>query len=41
VAQTYLSYLKQEEREPRNPITARIAPELEIALDELASTLAQ
>jgi DNA-binding XRE family transcriptional regulator len=41
VAQAYLSYLEQDKREPSLSIAARIARELEIPLDELASTLAQ
>ncbi len=41
VAQAYLSYLEQDEREPSLSIAARIARELEIPLDELASTLTQ
>jgi DNA-binding XRE family transcriptional regulator len=40
VAQAYLSYLEQDQREPSLSIAARIARELEISLDELASTLA-
>jgi DNA-binding XRE family transcriptional regulator len=39
VAQAYLSYLEQDEREPSLSIAARIARELEIPLDELASTV--
>ena len=39
VAQAYLSYLEQDQREPSLSIAARIARELEIPLDELASTL--
>jgi DNA-binding XRE family transcriptional regulator len=38
VAQAYLSYLEKDEREPSLSIAARIARELEIPLDELAST---
>jgi DNA-binding XRE family transcriptional regulator len=41
VAQAYLSYLEQDQREPSLSIAARIARELEIPLDELASTLTQ
>jgi ribosome-binding protein aMBF1 (putative translation factor) len=41
VAQAYLSYLEQDQREPSLSIAARIARALEIPLDELASTLAQ
>ena len=41
VAQAYLSYLEQDQREPSLSIAARIARELKIPLDELASTLAQ
>ncbi|HUY32306.1 MAG TPA: helix-turn-helix transcriptional regulator [Pirellulales bacterium] len=37
VAQGYLSYLEQDQREPSLSIAARIARELEIPLDELAS----
>ena len=37
VAQAYLSYLEQDQREPSLSIAARIARELEIPLDELAS----
>jgi ribosome-binding protein aMBF1 (putative translation factor) len=36
VAQAYLSYLEQDQREPSLSIAARIARELELALDELA-----
>ena len=36
VAQGYLSYLEQDQREPSLSIAARIARELEIPLDELA-----
>ena len=39
VAQAYLSYLEQDQREPSLSIAARIARELEIPLDELASAL--
>jgi ribosome-binding protein aMBF1 (putative translation factor) len=39
VAQAYLSYLEQDQREPSLSIAARIARELEIPLDELASTV--
>jgi len=39
VAQAYLSYLEQDQREPSLSIAARIARELDIPLDELASTL--
>ncbi len=39
VAQAYLSYLEQDQREPSLSIAARIARELEIPLDELADTL--
>lgn len=40
VAQGYLSYLEQDEREPSLSIAARIALELGIPLDELASAVA-
>jgi DNA-binding XRE family transcriptional regulator len=39
VAQAYLSYLEQDQREPSLSIAARIARELEITLDDLASTV--
>ncbi len=39
VAQAYLSYLEQDQREPSLSIAARIARELQIPLDELASTV--
>ncbi len=39
VAQAYLSYLEQDQREPSLSIAARIARELEIPLDELASAV--
>jgi DNA-binding XRE family transcriptional regulator len=39
VAQAYLSYLEQDEREPSLSIAARIARELGIPLDELASAV--
>ncbi len=39
VAQAYLSYLEQDQREPSLSIAARIARELEIPLDQLASTV--
>jgi DNA-binding XRE family transcriptional regulator len=39
VAQAYLSYLEQDQREPSLSIAARIARELEIPLDDLANTL--
>ncbi len=39
VAQAYLSYLEQNQREPSLSIAARIARELEIPLDQLASTV--
>jgi ribosome-binding protein aMBF1 (putative translation factor) len=41
LAQAYLSYLEQDQREPSLSIAARIARELEIPLDELANALAQ
>jgi DNA-binding XRE family transcriptional regulator len=41
VAQAYLSYLEQDQREPSLSIASRIARELEIPLDELARALAQ
>lgn len=41
VAQAYLSYLEQDQREPSLSIAARIARELEISLDELASAVAR
>lgn len=37
VTQSYLSYLEQDQREPSLSIAARIARELEVPLDELAS----
>jgi ribosome-binding protein aMBF1 (putative translation factor) len=39
VAQSYLSYLEQDQREPSLSIAARIARELEIPLEELASAV--
>jgi ribosome-binding protein aMBF1 (putative translation factor) len=39
VAQAYLSYLEQDQLEPSLSIAARIARELAIPLDELASTV--
>jgi ribosome-binding protein aMBF1 (putative translation factor) len=39
VAQAYLSYLEQDQREPSLSIAARIARELDIPLDELASAV--
>jgi putative transcriptional regulator len=39
VAQAYLSYLEQDQREPSLSIAARIARELDIPLDELANTV--
>ncbi len=39
VAQAYLSYLEQDQREPSLSIAARIARELESPLDELASSV--
>ncbi len=39
VAQAYLSYLEQDQREPSLSIAARIARELEIPLQQLASTV--
>jgi HTH-type transcriptional regulator/antitoxin HipB len=39
VAQAYLSYLEQDQREPSLSIAARIAREPEIPLAELASTV--
>jgi ribosome-binding protein aMBF1 (putative translation factor) len=39
VAQAYLSYLEQDQREPSLSIAARIARELEVPLDQLASTV--
>jgi DNA-binding XRE family transcriptional regulator len=36
LAQAYLSYLEQDQREPSLSIAARIARELDIPLDELA-----
>ncbi len=41
VAQGYLSYLEQDQREPSLSIAARLAHELEIPLDELASAAAR
>jgi DNA-binding XRE family transcriptional regulator len=40
VAQAYLSYLEQDQREPSLSIAARIAHELGIPLEELASAVA-
>jgi transcriptional regulator with XRE-family HTH domain len=40
VAQAYLSYLEQDQREPSLSIAARLARELEIPLEELASAVA-
>lgn len=40
VAQAYLSYLEQDQREPSLSIAARLARELELSLDELASAVA-
>lgn len=40
VAQGYLSYLEQDQREPSLSIAARIARELDVPLDELASAVA-
>ena len=40
VAQGYLSYLEQDQREPSLSIAARIGRELGIPLDEMASTVA-
>jgi ribosome-binding protein aMBF1 (putative translation factor) len=39
VAQAYLSYLEQDQREPSLSTAARIARELEIPLHQLASTV--
>ena len=39
IAQAYLSYLEQDQREPSLSIAARIARELQIPLDELANTV--
>lgn len=39
VAQSYLSFLEQDQREPSLSVAARIARELDIPLDELASAL--
>src|SRR5713226_2626871 len=39
VAQGYLSYLEQDQREPSLSIAARIARELDLGLDELASSV--
>jgi DNA-binding XRE family transcriptional regulator len=39
VAQAYLCYLEQDQREPSLSIAARIARALDIPLDELASTV--
>jgi DNA-binding XRE family transcriptional regulator len=39
VAQAYLSYLEQDQREPSLSIAAQIARELDLGLDELASTV--
>ena len=39
MAQAYLSYLEQDQREPSLSIAARIAREPEIPLDTLASSL--
>jgi DNA-binding XRE family transcriptional regulator len=41
VAQAYLSYLEQDQREPSLSIAARIARELEIPLEELANAAAR
>jgi DNA-binding XRE family transcriptional regulator len=41
VAQAYLSYLEQDQREPSLSIAARIARELELPLEELASSIAR
>lgn len=41
VAQAYLSYLEQDQREPSLSIAARIARALDIPLDELASAVAR
>jgi DNA-binding XRE family transcriptional regulator len=40
IAQAYLSYLEQDQREPTLTVAARIARELEIPLDELARAAA-
>lgn len=40
VAQAYLSYLEQDQREPSLSIAARLARELKIPLDELANAAA-
>lgn len=40
VAQAYLSYLEQDQREPSLSIAARIARELGIPLEDLASAVA-
>lgn len=40
VAQAYLSYLEKDQREPSLSIAARIARELDIPLDDLASAAA-
>jgi DNA-binding XRE family transcriptional regulator len=39
VAQAYLSYLEQDQREPSLSIAARLAVELKIPLDDLAGAL--
>jgi DNA-binding XRE family transcriptional regulator len=39
VAQAYLSYLEQDEREPSLSIAARIARELQMPLDDMAGAL--
>jgi DNA-binding XRE family transcriptional regulator len=41
IAQAYLSYLEQDQREPSLSIAARIARELDIPLDALASASAK
>ena len=41
VAQAYLSYLEQDRREPSLSIAARLARELDLTLDDLASSVAE
>lgn len=41
VAQAYLSYLEQDQREPSLAIAARLSRELGITLDDLASSVAE
>lgn len=41
LAQAYLSYLEQDQREPSLSIAARLARELELTLDDLASSVVE